>query len=149
MDLEQALRAVVQVLEPLALERHIALDAKLDDQLREVEIDASKLKQVLFNVIASSLQDARGAGTRSIRALPTDAAAFCVELRDSGPGLPQPVLAQINSPEPSMNGWSATQRMLAALGGRLEAFNDKPSGTVFRIELPRQPSSRRPYLRSV
>jgi signal transduction histidine kinase len=145
-DVEQALRAVLEAVQPLALERKIAVDLKLDDPVRDAVLDASKLKQVVYNLISSVLQDARSAGALSIRVSAEDAATFCVEVRDSGPGLTQPVLAALNA---GRTGASATQGMLAALGGRLHAFNDPPLGTVLRLELPRRPSAKRPYLRSV
>jgi signal transduction histidine kinase len=123
----------------------------IDERLAHVTSDATKLKRVLYHLIANSLQHASGTGKLSISLQRLNADSFRMEVKDSGPGLPQPLLAHVNTAPTSdaaVSGLSLTRRLVAALGGSLRAFNDKPSGAVFRVELPVHPAAARPYLRS-
>jgi signal transduction histidine kinase len=152
VDTGQALREVMQVLQALAMRRRIAVQVRVDDKLGHVVCDATKLKQVLYNLISNALKYTPGNGTLEIELLRIDADSFCLEVRDSGPGLTQPVLAHVNAGAnaaqlSAARGLSLTQRIVAALGGSLCAHNTKPSGAVFRVELPLAPSAISPYSR--
>ena len=152
VDTAQAVREVMQVLQALAMRRRIAVQVLVDDRLGHVVCDGTKLKQVLYNLISNALKHTPGSGKIEIELMRLDADSFCLEVRDTGPGLTQPMLAHINagagaSPSSAARGLSLTQRIVLALSGRIRAHNQKPRGTVVRVELPLAPSAVNPYSR--
>jgi signal transduction histidine kinase len=152
VDTERAVREVMQVLQALAMRRRIGVHVQVDERLGHVVCDATKLKQILYNLISNALKHTPHAGKLEIALLRCDADSFCLEVRDTGPGLSQAMLAHVNAgahtaqAAPS-RGLSLTRRIVAALGGRLIAHNRKPSGAVLRVELPLAPSAQDPYAR--
>jgi signal transduction histidine kinase len=152
VDTAQAVREVMQVLQALAMRRRIAVQVQVDDRLGHVVCDATKLKQVLYNLISNALKHTPSNGKLEIELLRLDADSFCLEVRDTGPGLTQPMLAHVNagaqaSPSSAARGLSLTQRIVGALSGTMRAHNGKPNGAVVRVELPLAPSAVNPYSR--
>lgn len=149
VDTAQAVREVMQVLQALAMRRRISVQVLVDDRLGHVVCDATKLKQVLYNLISNALKNTPGNGKLEIELMRLDADSFCLEVRDTGPGLTQPMLAHINAgaSASAARGLSLTQRIVHALGGSMRAHNAKPSGAVVRVELPLAPSAVNPYSR--
>jgi C4-dicarboxylate-specific signal transduction histidine kinase len=68
----------------------------------------------------------------------------CIEVRDTGPGIPEDVLPKIFDPffttkppgEGSGLGLSVSYGIVAELGGRLRAENHPAGGASFVVELP-------------
>jgi signal transduction histidine kinase len=149
LDTKQTLLDLVQVLQPLAAKRGIAISVHSDEHVPQVVSDVSKLKQVLLSITSNLLQHAQAGGTLSISVLPAGEARFCVEVRDAGPGLTRLQLDHINHTSVAQDSFDLTRRTVAALGGTLTAFNVNDKGAVIRLDLPLRPSSERPYLRSV
>jgi signal transduction histidine kinase len=152
VDTEQAVREVMQVLQALAIRRRIAVQVRVDDRLGHVVCDATKLKQVLYNLISNALKYTPGHGTLEIDLMRSDADSFCLEVKDSGPGLTQAMLAHVNTganavQTSAVRGLSLTRRIVAALGGSLRAHNAQPNGAVLRVELPLAPAAANPYSR--
>jgi len=152
VDTAQAVREVMQVLQALAMRRRIAVQVLVDDRLGHVVCDTTKLKQVLYNLISNALKHTPANGRLEIELLRLDADSFCLEVRDTGPGLTQSILAHINAgpsaaPSNAARGLSLTQRIVSALSGSMRAHNQKPSGAVVRVELPLAPSAVNPYSR--
>lgn len=152
VDTERAVREVMQVLQALAMRRRVAVQVRVDDRLGHVVCDATKLKQVLYNLISNALKYTPHSGKLEIELTRVDADSFCLQVKDTGPGLTQAMLAHVNTgastPQASaMRGLSVTQRIVAALGGSLRAHNAQPNGAVLRVELPLAPSAINPYSR--
>jgi signal transduction histidine kinase len=152
VDTALAVREVMQVLQALAMRRRIAVQVQVDDRLGHVVCDATKLKQVLYNLISNALKYTPSNGKLEIELMRLDADSFCLEVRDTGPGLTQPMLAHINAgasaaQTSAARGLSLTQRIVHALGGSIRAHNANPSGAVVRVELPLAPSAVNPYSR--
>ena len=152
VDTERAVREVMQVLQALAIRRRIAVNVRVDDRLGHVVCDATKLKQVLYNLISNALKYTPHSGKLEIELMRVDADSFCLEVKDSGPGLSQAMLAYVNagantSQVSAMRGLALTRRIVAALGGKMRAHNAQPHGAVLRVELPLAPSAINPYSR--
>jgi signal transduction histidine kinase len=150
VDTEKALREVLQVLQALAMRRRISVQVEVDDRLGHVVSDATKLKQVFYNLLSNALKHTPNGGQLAISLMRIDADSFCVEVADSGPGLTQAMLGYVNAGAQAAHvsaarGLSLTRRIVAALGGRVQAHNVKPSGAVLRVELPLAPSAANPY----
>jgi signal transduction histidine kinase len=152
VDTERAVREVMQVLQALAIRRRISVHVRVDDRLGHVVCDATKLKQVLYNLISNALKYTPHSGKLEIALMRVDADSFCLEIKDSGPGLSQAMLAHVNAganitQASAMRGLTLTRRIVAALGGKMRAHNAQPSGAVLRVELPLAPSAINPYSR--
>lgn len=152
VDSELALREVLQVLQAFAIRRRVAVDVAVDDRLGHVVCDATRLKQVLYNLLSNALKHAPSGGKVEIALERAGADSFSLQVSDTGPGLTQPMLTHINNPaaEPrvgQLRGLELTRRILTALGGRLRARNREPTGAVLRVELPLAPSATHPYTR--
>jgi signal transduction histidine kinase len=104
---------------------------------------ASLAGLVLANLIANALEASpRGATVRieARRALQDEAVEILV--RDTGPGLPPPVQAQLFRPLRSGKrggggvGLAISLRLAKHAGGNLELVRSEPGGTEFRLTVP-------------
>ena len=108
--------------------------------------DDGQFRQVLLNLVQNAHQAMlRGAGERllGVRVWSAGGKAY-VEMRDTGPGIPDEILPKIFDPffttrppgEGSGLGLSVSYGIVTDLGGRLRAGNHPEGGAVFVIELP-------------
>lgn len=108
--------------------------------------DENQLQQVLLNLVQNAHQAmAQQPGNRllSVRVYPQEG-DVCVEVADTGPGIPEDVLPKIFDPffttkppgEGSGLGLSVSYGIVTELGGRLGAANRPGGGAVFTVQLP-------------
>jgi signal transduction histidine kinase len=84
------LHAVVDLLRPLARERRQHLEVVLDARAPRARLDATRIEQVLINLVGNAVKHGRVGGTIEIttRPLETGAGRFLeVSVRDDGPGI--------------------------------------------------------------
>jgi len=142
---ERAVREVLQVLQVIAIRRRLTVQLEVDGRLGHVVSDATKLKQVLYNLLSNAFKYTPGTGEVAIGLQRADADSFSIEVRDTGPGLPPGVLAQLQEPlheskRGRTRGLMLTRRIVEALGGALSAHNTQGGGAVLRAHLPLAPS---------
>src|SRR5213083_2031835 len=108
--------------------------------------DENQLQQVLLNLVQNAHQamvQIVGARVLTVRVWP-DGASVCLEVRDTGPGIPEEAMPRIFDPffttkppgEGSGLGLSVSYGIVTELGGRLWAENHPDGGASFRLELP-------------
>src|SRR5256712_1840622 len=108
--------------------------------------DENQLQQVLLNLVQNAQQAmAKHPANRvlTVRVWPTDRTA-CVEVRDTGPGIPPEVLPRVFDPffttkppgEGSGLGRSVSYGIVTELGGSLRAENCADGGAAFVVEVP-------------
>src|SRR2546427_9983908 len=108
--------------------------------------DENQLQQVLLNLVQNAHQamvQIAGARVLTVRIWP-DGASVCLEVRDTGPGIPEEAMPRIFDPffttkppgEGSGLGLSVSYGLVPELGGRLWAENHPDGGASFRLELP-------------
>ena len=113
--------------------------------LPEIEAFGSELNQVWTNLIDNAIDAMGGSGDLEIvaqRAAGGDGVA--VEVRDSGPGIPEGVRAHIFDPFYTTKGVGSgtglglyiSRSIVARHGGRLDIAATGPDGTCFRTTLP-------------
>jgi signal transduction histidine kinase len=136
-----ALERTLAVLRHLARERGVVLDAQIDSHTAAVAMDEPALRDVFFNLLSNSI-DAAGAGGRVAVGCRQENGCVVAEVSDSGPGLPAEVRERLFEPFASTKdsgtglGLYTVARRIREAGGRI-ACESSPTGTRFRIEIPR------------
>jgi signal transduction histidine kinase len=135
------------------------LETKLElaDELPRVRIDAERLRQVLINLCQNAAHAMEGQGTITVRTAPRvqrepSGERRWVELAvsDTGPGIPQKVLANLFVPFVTTKdrgtglGLAISQRIVAAAGGHIEVRSHENVGTTFVVRLPAVEGAREP-----
>lgn len=122
------------------------LEAPVADAL--VVADASRLMQVMNNLMSNAAKFGPEGGTVHLRALP-DPKGMRVEVRDEGPGIPAEFQARIfqafsqaESPQTRKRGGSGlgltiSRSLVEGMGGHLGFHSEPGQGTTFHFTLPR------------
>src|SRR6059058_3265978 len=108
--------------------------------------DENALQQVLLNLVQNAHQamvQIAGPRVLTVRVWP-DGASVCLEVRDTGPGIPEEAMPRIFDPffttkppgEGSGLGLSVSYGIVGQHGGRLYAENRPEGGAMFVVELP-------------
>lgn len=126
------------------------------DPVPTVATDASRLTQVLINLLVNAAQAERDSvGARVELRLRAEGDRAVLEVADDGPGIPPHLLKDIFTPffttketQPDAEGGrgagmglglSICHSIVEGLGGTIRAENRQTGGACFRIELPIQP----------
>lgn len=127
-------------------------DRHIDTQLpTEAELVGSchrALGQAIENIVRNALDHTPPGGRVRIH-LQTAPQAYCLEIIDQGPGVPEQWLERIFLPFERLSedragyglGLALAQRQVRAIGGRLAARNDEQGGLCMGIWLPREGST--------
>jgi PAS domain S-box-containing protein len=135
----------IATLLPLAEEKNIALETRLDKKAGEVLADEARIHQVLSNLVGNALKFTQPGGrvTVSTRAL-EDRVEFCVE--DNGPGIPPAQLPHIfkrywqsrrTERHGAGLGLPIAKGIIAAHHGTIHAESEPGGGTRVYFTLPR------------
>jgi signal transduction histidine kinase len=130
----------------LAAER-IRVDLSLASGLPNVLGDSGQLQQVLINLMGNARQaiEAQGhGGTIRVRTGRTKDNRVLLEVSDSGPGIPEGIMARIFDPffttKPAGVGTGLGLSIVLSLvrehGGQVHVYSPRGSGAVFLVELP-------------
>lgn len=112
----------------------------------EVRIDHGELQQIMINLIVNALQAMGGDGTLTLRIFSKEVegrSGACVEVEDSGEGIPENILEAVFDPffttkpgEGSGLGLSISQTLVQRAGGLITARNGEKQGSIFSVWLP-------------
>lgn len=112
----------------------------------EVRIDHGELQQIMINLIVNALQAMGGDGTLTLRIFSKEVegrSGACVEVEDSGEGIPENILETVFDPffttkpgEGSGLGLSISQTLVQRAGGLITARNGDKQGSIFTVWLP-------------
>ena len=144
---EVSLNRVVQ--ETLGLIEHqlaqcgIHVELELDEHLPPVRANVGKLQQVFLNLFMNARDAMESGGTFRIRSH-GDGDAVCVEVLDTGAGIPPEHMPRIFDPffttkagrKGTGLGLSVTYGIVREHGGRIEASSRLGEGTRFWLEFP-------------
>jgi two-component system sensor histidine kinase HydH len=149
VDLAKIVRHVCDLLQPEAATRHIEITDQLSPDLPPLMADGGQLIQALLNLVINSLQAIEQQGRIAISA--RREADWClIEVRDTGPGVPQDRLATIFEPYFTTKSqgkgiglWIA-QQIITAHHGSIKASNAPDGGAILAIRLPLVPPAPSP-----
>lgn len=143
-DINLTLQEVLTFLKYEFQKRSIALKEELDPLLPMVKANQNVLKQVFLNLIVNALQAMDSRGCLTICSSLTEDQLICVQIRDTGPGIPPEALEKIFTPfyttkEPGVGtglGLYVTRSNLERLHGKIEVESTVGAGTCFSVFFP-------------
>jgi two-component system NtrC family sensor kinase len=127
--------------------KKIHLEIDLDPVLPFVQGDPGQLQQVLINLVGNAqqaIEQQGGGGVIRLRTRKIGDQRVLLEVEDTGPGIPQAILARIFDPffttKPAGVGTGLGLAIVLSVvrehGGQVLAKNSPQGGAVFQIELP-------------
>jgi signal transduction histidine kinase/CheY-like chemotaxis protein len=142
----------VTLVRPDASARQISVDADLDG-LRDIHVmaDRQRLKQVLINLLSNAVKYNREGGAVALAANVSEGERVRIEVRDTGPGIPEPMHALLFRPFERLGaergdavgtglGLALTKGLIEAMRGEIGVRSTVGEGTTFWIELSSAPS---------
>lgn len=129
----------LQVLQHVARQQDIVIETRVEEGLPLVPADETALREIVFNLLANSL-DAAGRGGRVMVGCRRENGCVVTEVRDSGPGIPPDVRARLFEPFVTTKsagtglGLYVVGRRISELGGEIHCASG-PDGTSFLVKL--------------
>lgn len=136
------------LVEPHARQHAIGLEAQIDLELPTVLADVRAVKQVLFNLVGNAIKFARPQTVVYLRARHEALdGQVALAIVDHGPGIEPGMLPSLfepfararrgaGAPVGSGLGLSISQKLVGAMGGRIEVASVVGEGTTFTVRLP-------------
>lgn len=147
IDIRTVVRAVAEVIQPLADERKLQLVLDLDAAPQEVVTDPFRLQQVITNLASNAVRYTEsGSVTIACRTLPND--RWSIAVTDTGIGIaPEDQLrlftpfarAESEQPPPPDStglGLAIVARLVELLEGRIYLASERHQGSTFMVILP-------------
>ncbi len=149
-DLNLLVERVVDFVRPEAAARAIRLETYLDGALPELVVDASRLRQVLLNLLINARQAIGEEGGRVELFSRREGEEAVIEVVDDGPGMDADTLAACfqvyfsRKKGGSGLGLPTVRRIVEAHGGAVELESSPGHGTRARIRLPIEAAAEAP-----
>src|SRR5438270_2150865 len=145
LSVQNTFAEVLSVMQPLADRKSHALTTSGEAGLA-VRADATRLKQVLMNLLGNAIKFTPNGGHIELAAR-LDGGNVCMEVRDSGPGIPLDEQRRIfeafyrlresgKKTEGTGLGLAITQRLVELHGGELSITSQPSQGSCFYFSLP-------------
>jgi signal transduction histidine kinase len=147
-NLKQVLDSAIRMAQP-ELQHRATVAREYEEGTLYVRGSRTRVGQVFLNLIVNAAQAIdpgdRERNTITIRARSTDNDRICIEVQDTGPGIPPQLLRRIFDPfvttKPAGRGTglglSISRRIVHSLEGTIEIQSHPGQGTVARVVLPR------------
>jgi signal transduction histidine kinase len=144
-DINQAISRTLFLLENQSLFQNIEIEKKFEDCLPPVQADIQQLNHLFMNIILNAAQAMEGRGHLTLKTyLDSGKRLACIEISDTGPGIPKEVIPYIFEPFYTTKeegkgtglGLSLAYGIVENHGGRITARNKPDGGAVFCITLP-------------
>ena len=154
VDLARLVGAVVQNLRATALGKHLQVETSVDATLEDIVLDPGRFTQLLYNYVSNALKFTPDGGYVTVRAKPEGADRFCLEVEDSGPGIPVKDEQNLFTPFQQLDsgtakryggtglGLALSKQLAEAQGGTVGVRPAPNHGSIFFAVLPRRPAGR-------
>jgi PAS domain S-box-containing protein len=144
-DVNQTISRTLFLLESQTLFQNIEIETDLDASLPLVQSDIQQLNHLFMNIILNAAQAMEEKGRLTVKSsfLP-DGDRVCIEISDTGPGIPEDILPRIFEPffttkeegKGTGLGLSLAYSIVRNHGGNITAKSTPGQGTTFIIEFP-------------
>lgn len=140
---------VRNILQPLAVSKHLTIVIEIAESVENIVIDPAKLKQVLYNYLSNAIKFTPEEGRIILRARDEDAEHFRLEVEDSGIGIvPEEIeklfvaFQQLDSSAAKRHqgtglGLALTKKIVEAQGGHVGVESVPGKGSLFFAVLPK------------
>ena len=142
VSLRNELDVSLKILDSLITHRGVQLSVALEDDAVQVLADATRLEQVLVNLIGNAVHAMEDTPQPRLRiSSRSEDGRLLISVRDNGPGIPQEHLEQIFDPFFTTRssglglGLAISQQIAENMGGRIEAANAADGGAEFILTL--------------
>ena len=144
-NINDALVRTLFLLENQTLFQNIDIRKDFQPKLPPVSSDAQQLYHLIMNIILNAAQAMNGDGVLGLKTYyRTKQRRVCIEISDTGPGIPEEALPHIFEPffttkdegKGTGLGLSLAYNIVESHGGRMSARNNPDKGASFIIELP-------------
>ncbi len=123
---------------------NITIQNRINKNLPKCNVDPQLIEQVILNLMTNAAEAMRGLESRKIIRIDLfqDEESICIEISDSGPGVPLHLKDKIFDPFYSTKlsgtgiGLSLCYRIISDHGGSLEVADSKLGGAKFTVRLP-------------
>ena len=145
LDLNEIILGVVALMRSEAQKQHVALYARLSQQLPAVLADRIQVQEVILNLVKNALESLIGCeGHRevSIGSRALQGSEVVVDVKDTGKGLDAETAEHMFEPfyttksEGMGIGLAISRSIIEAHGGKLWAMKNSPRGAIFLFSLP-------------
>ena len=140
IDVAAVLQEVLLSLEPQLRAQGISANIDCPPRLAAVA-DADMLRRAVLNLVLNAL-DAMPAGGQLMLTVCQTASSVEIEIADSGPGIPEPIVDRLFEPFFSTKGGGTglglaiVERIAAAHGGKAKVANCPEGGAAFTLIIP-------------
>ena len=147
--MEALLRDALEMMNPLAIDRGLHLEARAEPPDLCAICDRDRVLQVLSNLIGNALKFTPSGGTVTVRAEPGDGEVM-ISVTDTGPGIAPEQLRRIfdrywqgkNNRAAGVGlGLSIVKGLVESHGGNVFVKSQEGSGSTFAFTLPAEPAS--------
>ena len=157
VQVEDAVKEVLDLMRPIASSRNVALSADLAVHGdRYIQADRQRLKQVLLNLLSNAIKFNKNYGLVALTCQETRTGRLRIEIADTGAGISEAGLKKIFTPFERLGadknavggtglGLALSKRMIEAMEGTIGVESTVDIGSRFFIELP---LAERPVLRN-
>jgi len=144
-DVNEAISRTLFLFENQSLFHNIEIDKRFGANLPPVQADIQQLNHLFMNIILNAAQAMEGNGTLTIKtSLGSDNKDICIEISDSGPGIPPHILPHIFEPffttkeegKGTGLGLSLAYGIVENHRGQITARNKPDGGALFMINFP-------------
>ena len=144
-DINRAISRTLFLLESQALFQNIEIIKNLSESLPPARVDIQQINHVFMNIILNAAQAMAGKGTLTLSTYVSPGGdRACIEITDTGPGIPDDVLPHIFEPFYTTKeegkgtglGLSLVYGIVEDHGGRIKALSKPGEGATFIIEIP-------------
>ncbi|GAB4132045.1 MAG: two-component system sensor histidine kinase ZraS [Thermogutta sp.] len=136
VDLEALFKELTTLLDADAASRDLRLDAQAE--ISRITADPNLLRQALFNLLHNALRYSPQGGTIELRAFSESPHKKVIEVRDRGPGVPEPSRPRLFTPYYTTSdgtglGLAIVRRIADLHGWSVEYRPRQGGGAVFRL----------------
>lgn len=151
-NLARTVNETLDLLEPEAIDRGLPLFRTVSADIPALMLgDAGRLRQILTNLVGNAIKFTRsGSISVVVTGMPLTAnqSEICIEVSDTGIGIPEPALGRIfepfsqeddaarQHPDGTGLGLSITRQLVGMMSGTISVESMVDQGTVFRLCLP-------------
>ena len=146
VDLQEVCDAAIRIVSPV-VQRRATLETEYDPQAPKVEVNESRLAQVVVNLLMNAthaMPERPVSACRIVVRTRMNGERVILEVQDNGDGIAPEVLPRIFDPffttkEPTVGtglGLSICHGIVASLGGSIDVETEVGHGTTFRVTLP-------------